>query len=54
MLVQYYVGDDIFVVPKTDAHRDFVRRYQELTGATHAAVGSYPSDLEPVKMLRLT
>ena len=27
LLVQYYVGDDIFVSPRSDAHLDLVRRY---------------------------
>ena len=54
LLVQYYVGDDIFVSPRSDAHLDLVRRYGELTGATHAHVDAYPSDLEPAKMLLMT
>mmetsp|Transcript_20071 Transcript_20071/g.46470 ORF Transcript_20071/g.46470 Transcript_20071/m.46470 type:complete len:185 (+) Transcript_20071:496-1050(+) len=41
MMVQYYVGDDIFVVCESEAHRDFVRRYQELTGASHTYIDSY-------------
>jgi len=50
---RFYVGDEIYVVPKTDAHEDFVRRYYELTGASHAAVESYPA-LEPAKILLMT
>mmetsp|Transcript_27107 Transcript_27107/g.81292 ORF Transcript_27107/g.81292 Transcript_27107/m.81292 type:complete len:310 (+) Transcript_27107:205-1134(+) len=53
ILAQFYVGDEIYVVPKTDAHADFVRRYHELTGASHAAVESYPA-LEPAKILLMT
>lgn len=51
---RYYCGDHIYVKTKTDAHRDFVRRYQELTGATHTTVNEYPFDLTPAKMLLMT
>ena len=54
LLVQYYVGDEIYVAPRTDADADLVRRYRELTGATHAHVEAYPLHLEPAKLLLMT
>lgn len=54
-LVQYYCGDEIYVVPRNEAHLDLVRRYGELTGASHTHVAKYPTgSLRPSKMLLMT
>ena len=54
LLVQYYVGDHIYVRPTCDEHRDLVRRYHELTGASHTTVDEYPLTESPAKMLLMT
>ena len=54
LLVQYYVGDHIYVRPTCDEHRDLVRRYHELTGASHTTVDEYPLAESPAKMLLMT
>ena len=54
LLVQYYVGDHIYVRPTCDEHRDLVRRYHELTGASHTTVDDYPLTESPAKMLLMT
>lgn len=54
LLVQYYVGDHIYVRPTCDEHRDFVRRYHELTGASHTTIDEYPLTESPAKMLLMT
>ena len=54
LLVQYYVGDHIYVRPTCDEHRDLVRRYHELTGASHTTVEEYPLTESPAKMLLMT
>lgn len=42
LLVQYYLGDDIYVSCRSDAHMAFTHRYAELTGvAAHQYVESY-------------
>ena len=54
LLVQDYVGDHIYVRPTCDEHRDLVRRYHELTGASHTTVDDYPLTESPAKMLLMT
>ena len=58
LLVQYYVGNDIYVVCKTPEHFDLCARYAELTGvAAHKYVDSYEEGLArslPYKMLVMT
>ena len=54
LLVQYYVGDHIYVRPTCDEHRDLVRRYHELKGASHTTVDEYPLTESPAKMLLMT
>lgn len=42
LLVQYYVGDQIYVASKTDAHIELAQRYATLTGvAAHVHVEDY-------------
>ena len=57
-LVQYYVGDSIFVVSKSASDADFIRRYHGLTGATHTFLNTYDNILTekgpPSKILLMT
>eukprot|EP00808_Paulinella_micropora_P013242 g38776.t1 len=58
LAVQYYVGDKIYVHCTTDFHRDFVKRYQELTGVNHVMLeDGYElalADSLPSKLLVMT
>ena len=58
VLVQYYVGNDIFVVCKTDEHVALTKRYVELTGVpAHKYVKSYDEGIArgaPYKLLVMT
>ena len=57
-LVQYYIGNDIYVVCKSDEHIELTKRYAELTGvAAHLYVESYDEARKrglPYKCLVLT
>ena len=58
VLVQYYIGNDIYVACKSDQHVDLTRRYAALTGvAAHLYVDSYDEARQrglPYKCLVLT
>ena len=56
LLLQVYVGDDIFVKCRTTEHRDFCQRYSTLTGCAHAHVESYDAidKSQVLKMLIMT
>jgi len=58
LLVQYYVGDDIYVVCKTIAHRELTYRYAGLIGVkAHVYVESYDEAIArgmPYKLLLMS
>jgi len=57
-LVQFYTHETIYANPLSEEHRDLMRRYAELTGATHTVVtDNYEGILskeEPIKILIMT
>jgi len=53
LLAQVYVGNDIFVNCKSDDHRQFTRRYAELTGCDHRQTDEYPTNAV-LKLLLMT
>ena len=59
LCAQYYIGStgDVYAVPKSDSHRDLLRRYAELTGKQQKIVESYDIPISisaPAKILIMT